>query len=700
MRNANSILFVTATLIMLLMLSTWSRLNAKDVDPADTIYTNGKIYTVDNKQPWAEAVAIKDGKFIAVGKNKDIRKLKGNKTELIDLGGDFVMPGIVDTHLHLSNVYGAQMSGELLFPESLTPKQIQKTVREYIGANPERKFVRANKYGLGQFPQGRATKEFLDEISTDIPIMIIDETGHNAAVNSKALEIAGITKDTPDPFGGSIHRNANGEPSGYLSESAMGLVGRHFPRFSTEARYQGLLKAMPAIHPFGITSFRDPMCAEEVIEAYRRLEKEGKLKFRIDLSVLYDDFAAEVSTSEEYGPMLEKAQKGAYNTELISVNSVKFFSDGTPLSKTSLLVDPYPGTKDDLGTMLLNDRVLKEIKGAHLAGLTTVHHVTGDGTVRVILDAIEDGRKQKPLPKLYHHFAHATLIHPDDIQRVVDLKVGVEFSPVALTYPSPLSSLGHKAVGPQRARRWVPLKALADAGALLAHASDWPAGTPDADPWRGLQAYVTREDPTGLMDGKAGEGISIETGIKMLTLNGAVMIGKDDKTGSIEVGKYADFIVLDRNLLETKPKELAAAKVLKTVFGGERVFDRKAATDALNVVDIKITNKNLDNAVDAAELDVLVSQEVGMMSAFCGAPATPIGPGAKEAPQAVNKAFADLAKSAQRFVRPAREIYSKNADAHYWIQWTRTQDDEGAILWAYDPGLKRVVEVLRVSEKE
>jgi predicted amidohydrolase YtcJ len=293
MKKTCLIPFAAITAIMLLVVSTWRSLDAKALDPADTIYTNGKIYTVNDKQPWAEAVAIKDGKFIAVGKNADVQKLKGNKTEVIDLGGKFVMPGIVDSHLHLSNVYGLEESGELLFPESLTPKEIQEKVKEHIAANPDRKSVRANKYGLGHFPDGRATKEFVDEISTEIPIMIFDETGHNAVANTKALALAGITRDTKDPFGGSIHRNADGEPSGYLSETAIGLVGKHFPRVSAEARYKGLLKAMPAIHPYGITSFRDPMCAEEVIEAYQRLEKKGKLKFRIDLSVLYDDFAVE-----------------------------------------------------------------------------------------------------------------------------------------------------------------------------------------------------------------------------------------------------------------------------------------------------------------------------------------------------------------------------------------------------------------------
>ena len=197
------------------------------VQKADIAYTNGKIYTVNQALPWAEAVAITDGKFTAVGSAADVKALIGDGTEVIDLKGGFAMPGIHDTHVHPALVYTYKEAGELLFPESTPPDEIIQIIKDYARNNPDLKVIRAQKWASAAAPGGKATKEWLDPHFPDLAVYVIDETGHNAVVNSVALRLAGITKDTPDPEYGVIDRDPKtGEPTGYLSEAAMGLIGK------------------------------------------------------------------------------------------------------------------------------------------------------------------------------------------------------------------------------------------------------------------------------------------------------------------------------------------------------------------------------------------------------------------------------------------------------------------------------------------
>ena len=247
-------------------------------EKADFVYKNGKIYTVNEARPWVEAVAIKDGKFIKVGSDAEMKNLIGDKTKVVDLEGRFVMPGVHDTHVHPPIVYVFKESGDLLFPESLSKEDVQKTLQEFAKAHPEKTKIRGEKWGTTLFPGGKATKGFLDEVIFDHPVMLLDETGHNAVVNSKALEVAGITKDTPQPEGGIIDMDPNtGEPTGYLSETAIGLVNtRVFDKPDLDAHYRGMSRALEEMRAYGITSFIDMGVGENALKTYVQLEKERK----------------------------------------------------------------------------------------------------------------------------------------------------------------------------------------------------------------------------------------------------------------------------------------------------------------------------------------------------------------------------------------------------------------------------------------
>ena len=540
---------------------------------ADTVYTNGKIYTVNERQPWVEAVAIKDGKFIGVGSVADVKKLTGRDTEVIDLNGSFVMPGIHDTHVHPTGVYTYEEGGELLFPESTPPEEIIKLVKEHAQKHPDLKVIRAQKWAAASFPGGKATKDWLDPHFPDRAVYLVDETLHNAVANSAALKLAGITKDTPDPEFGVIDRDTKtGEPTGYLSEAAMGLVGKKVKLPDVDANYRGLNRSLAQIRAYGTTSLVDMLAGPNGLEAYRRLEKEGKLGLRVDAAMILNDYSAEASTLEASEAVL--ARRSEFDSPLIDVG-IKFIADGTPLSKTALLVEPYSDDPSTHGQMTIAEKEFKRIEQAHGDGIQVRLHSTGDGTTRKILDVIEAARAKNPKPELRHSIGHLMLVAKEDIPRFKELNVVAEFSPV-LWYPTPLGGLAGRAVGADRYARWMPIKEFVDAGVTVTFGSDWPAGTPDADPWRGLEAMITRRDPKTNIGEKLGEGIDLETGIRILTINGAIAMMHEEKTGSIEEGKLADFIILDQNPFDLEKAgrvdRISDTQVLKTIFEGKVVY--------------------------------------------------------------------------------------------------------------------------------
>jgi len=664
---------------------------------ADVVYLNGKIYTVNEAQPWAEAVAIKDGKFLVVGSDADIESVTGEGTEVVDLGGGFAMPGIHDTHIHPTGVYTYEEGGELLFSESTPPDEIIEIIKDFAQKNPELKVIRAQKWAAAAFPGGKATKAWLDPHFPDRAVYVVDETLHNAVVNSAALRLAGITKDTPDPEYGVIDRDPKtGEPTGYLSEAAMGLIGKLVKRPDVDANYRGLNRSLPQIRAYGTTSLIDMYIGPNGLEAYRRLEKEGKLGVRVGTSIILNDYAAEVSTEEESEDLL--ARRSEFDTPLIDVG-IKYIGDGTPLSKTALLVEPYTDDPSTRGEMTLGERQFERIKQAHDQGIQVRIHSTGDGTTRQLLDVFEEARAKDPKPDLRHHIGHLMLITKEDIPRFKELNVIAELSPV-LWYPTGLGGLAGDVVGSERYARWMPIKELVDAGATVTFGSDWPAGTPDADPWRGLEAMLTRMDPKTNSGDKLGEGVDLATGIQILTINGAKAMMHEDQVGSIEVGKFADMVILDRNLFDIPATEISEVKVLTTIMNGDAVFVREEALEALMITDPDLANDDLDDAIDDADLNLLAAS--GLTEDFMACRCVPeadfqIGPGHQSAPDAINQAFSALANEGYEFVRHARQIPWEDGN-NYWIQWTRKGNE--AVLWAYDPDEEKLVVAVKVGSQK
>jgi len=554
------------------LLTTTAQAAAPDKPgPADTVYTNGKIYTVNEKQPWAEAVAIKDGKFIAVGSKEATNAVTGKNTKTIDLGGAFAMPGITDAHIHTPLVYINEEAGNLLM-DALTADEVREKLLAYAKANPGDGWIRAEKYRLTAFPGGKTDRQFLDSISRDRPVLLYDETGHNAVANSKALEIAGITRDTPDPDGGSIERDPEtGEPSGYLGETAIGLVGRHTPSFDVDVTQRAMERVFTELRALGITSFIEMIAWKEVLEAYRRIEQEGNMTFRISAALALNEYSEEFAPVEPTKAVFQG--RAEYETELVKPDSFKYWADGTPFTYTSLLLEPYANRDDTLGVTTMTPKQMKYAKELLEQGHLGRFHVIGDGTSRVILDLVEEVRKANPENNRLVHHGHTFMVHPDEFDRFRELNVIAEFSPTTLYIPGGMTELVVDYIGKDRTARVSPIAELHEAGATVVIGSDWPAGTPTADPWWALEGLVTRKDPVGEYKGQLGKPVALEDAIRMMTLNGTKAMEREDEIGSIEVGKFADMVVLDQNLFEIEPDKIVETNVRLTIFGGTVVFD-------------------------------------------------------------------------------------------------------------------------------
>lgn len=545
-------------------------------ETADIIYTNGKIYTVNDSLPWVEAVAIKDGKFIKVGSKADVDKFKGSSTKVIDLKGQFAMPGVQDNHIHISNEGQTieTVSHKLFVSELATPKEIQDALLKYANENPDEKWITGGKWGNKHFPEGRPHKSFIDEVIADRPVILMDETYHNAIANSKALELAGITKDTPQPATGVIGKDPKtGEPTGYLAEMGIFEVMKIVPLPSLDKMKEAILLGQEIVLAYGVTAITDMSPNSTALQAYKTLDDEGKLKLRSDLALIMNSYLF-----GDPDPYKVLAERDKYRSRLIDPDRVKYIADGTPLSGTSLMLDPYTNNPDNYGIWTLTDDQFNAIPNDLGMGLQLSIHSVGDGSTRKLLDQLAIARAAHPENTKPIQIAHPIFVHPDDLKRFKELNIIAEISP-ALYFPTGLSESLLPFLGEKRVNQMMNIKAFLDEGVMVSYGSDWPAGTPNANPWRAIEGMITRMDPDETYEGTLGEPIDLETALRIVTINGAISMENDKVTGSIEEGKYADMIILDTNpfdLVESKQLDkIGDIIVLKTLFEGEVVYEKK-----------------------------------------------------------------------------------------------------------------------------
>jgi hypothetical protein len=548
---------------------------AKDVK-ADVVYRNGFVYTVDGVRSRAEAFAVKDGKFIAVGSNDDMKAVTGKDTKVVNLKGRMVMPGLIDTHIHA--LRGALTALGLAFPVTASVDDIKAAVKKYIADKKLKKgdWVEGAKWSIDYH---KLNAKMLDEVSPNNPVFLHDWTNHLGWVNSAALEAAKITKDTPDPEAGIIDRDSSGNPTGTLHDKALGLITAAMPPPKDKVVEERATWIFNKLNGYGITGIVTAQLDPMRLRAYRALESKDKLTVRIQGS--WDFNTRYVTTTlEEQAKTFMTHKKRGKNSPLINVDGVKIYMDGVPNDAEggSPMIDRY-ATAPTFGTPSIDESTFSTwMLRFDKEGLKVMAHATGSLSVRHFLNAVEATRRANGKGPT-HHMAHSMLIYPDEVDRFNFERSNfiTEVSPYQLWTPDPAIRQWTKWIGRDRFElTFTPLKTIIDAGAVVTYGSDWD-NIPEPDPWFALEGMITRRYPGKPEYGQLNpdERVDVETAIQIFTRNGAMAMEKEDETGSIEPGKSADFIVLNQNLLKIPPEKIHTTKVLQTVLQGKTVYEGK-----------------------------------------------------------------------------------------------------------------------------
>ena len=533
---------------------------------ADLVLKGGAVYTVDAARTWAEAVAISDGKIVCVGVNADAEKFVGPNTKVVQLEGKMVLPGFQDSHVHPA--WGGIELPRCWLNDSYTPKEIYATIAKYAESHPHEKWILGAGWPLTAFPDANPRKEDLDKIVPDRPVYLESADCHSAWVNSRALELAGVTKDTADPHHGRLERDAKTkEPTGTLRELAMDLVLRLAPAPTAEEMIAGIKRAQELANRFGITSVQDANVEPAILEAYKELDKRGELTLRVVASMHVDPLKDDSQIDE-----LIKQRDGTKPGRL-RAHTVKIFEDGVLEACTAGLLDPYVGRGNFWGELNFDPERLKQLVAKlDSAGFQVHIHALGDRAVRAALDAHEATEKLNGKHDARHHIAHLQVVHPDDYPRFQKLGIIANFQPFWCQRDEYVVKLTEPKLGPDRSKRLYPIRSIAKTGAIIVAGSDWPVSS--MNPLDAIQVAVTRQDLETAADAAwiPEEIVDLPTILAAYTINGAFVNRQEKETGSIEVGKDADLIVLDKNLFTIPARQIHKARVLLTLLHGREVF--------------------------------------------------------------------------------------------------------------------------------
>jgi predicted amidohydrolase YtcJ len=546
---------------------------------ADLVLVNGAVYTVDDARRWARAVAVRDGRISAVGTDDEIRALAGASTEVIDLEGRMLLPGFQDAHVHPPPA-GLEML-RCNLSDAYSKDEYLRIVGEYAAAHPDADWILGGGWSMDAFPGGAPTKDLLDDVVRDRPAFLPSRDGHSGWANSRALELAGITASTPDPADGRIERTADGSPAGTLHEGAMNAIEDLLPPASLEEWAEGLRVAQRYLHSLGITAWQDAIVGGHypTLEAYVHLAERGELSARVVGALWWDRHRG----AEQIPELVERRERSRVGR--FAATTVKIMQDGIVENFTAASLQPYLDAEgrptDNAGLSFVDPEALKGyVTRLDAQGFQVHFHALGDRAVREALDAIEAARAANGMNDLRHHLAHIQIVHPDDVPRFRALGAVANAQPLWAVNEGQMVHLTLPFIGPERAAWQYPFGTLHRAGATLAFGSDWSVSSPD--PLEEMHVAVNRTAPPSypyLEEGDPAltdpflpdERVDLATAIAAFTIGSAYVNHLDHVTGSIEPGKDADLVVLDRDLFAHPVAEIADAKALLTLVRGERV---------------------------------------------------------------------------------------------------------------------------------
>lgn len=548
-------------------------------DFADTVLRGGSVYTVDAARSWAEAIAVRGNKIVYVGSDADVEPHIGPATEVIELEGRMVLPGFHDSHIH---PVSAMLKSYMCNLRGLSGRKAYlEKVSQCVKDNSDSVWLMGQGWSHAWFDEdNRPDRKLLDDITTDIPITLRSYDGHSVWANSRAMELSGIDASTDDPPSGLIERYPGSRvPLGHFMEGqALIMIYSGKPDFTDEARYRALLEVQSYLNGLGITSIQD--AAVEVdnvglngtLPAYRRASEEGRLNLRTVAALYWRP-----DRGMEQLERMKQLRAEVENHKNFRASSVKIWQDGVMHTHTSKLLEDYSDRPGERGLSLFEPKRLNEIVAALDREGFQVHiHADGDGALRESLDAFEYALEKNGRRDSRHQVAHLELVHPDDIPRIRELRAVANVQPLWSTSRYYIGDLINVKLGEKR-KRWMEVnRSFLEEGITVAYGSDWFVTSPN--PMDLIEAAVTRIRPALPLDDKRtavpmlpGEEVTLSDAITSYTINGAYANHQDEITGSLEVGKLADIIVLDKNLFDVEPVRISETRVLLTFLGGRLV---------------------------------------------------------------------------------------------------------------------------------
>lgn len=523
-----------------------------------TLYKNAHIITQNPNQPNASAFVVADGKFVAIGDDDLVEKFAEKTTQVVDLEGKTIIPGFIDAHIHIWKV-GSLITHILDVRGMKSIEEIKAALVEFDKKNASLPWIVARGFNESSLAEGRMpTAADLDEVSTEKPIFLQRTCAHIAVVNTKGLEVSGIDNQTITPTGGEIRLDESGNPNGILCETAMGLATKLFPKNSFEDYVLMVQAAGKEMLASGITFATDPAVAPDLLEAYIEMDKQHILPMRVSaIPILLPDGGAEAY------PLPKK-----YFSDYLVVDTVKFFSDGGLSGKTAALLRTYKNTNEK-GILRLDPQQFEQLAfEAHEADFRIATHAIGDAAIELVIETYKKINQRLP-KKLQHRIEHLGIPTEKQLQEIIENNFWVVTQPIFI---KELGKNFRMYLDDEYLANCYPYKKQLVAGVKTAFSSDAPV-VKDFRPLSGIQAAVLRQDATGVTISES-EKLTIAEALKAYTQDAAEANGVGDKVGSISAGKFADFVVLDKNILETAAEDLDKINILETYIGGKRVYNR------------------------------------------------------------------------------------------------------------------------------
>ncbi len=543
-------------LLALLLLVLWS-CQQQASDPADMIFYNGVIWTADDQNPQATTLAIRGDSILAVGGEEILKAFKGQETDLVDLEDNFITPGFIDTHVHfLSGGYGLS---SVKLRDAATPEEFANRIAAHAEIVPKGTWIREGDWDHqlwgGELPRA----EWIDPYTRQHPVFVTRLDGHISLANSLAMELAGIDKNTPDVDGGEIVRDSEGNPTGIFRDNAQWLVTEAIPDPTPEQNDKAILDGMKYMASNGVTTVHNmDLAGPEIIEKYKRIRDQQITRFYMAVGL------------SNWRDLDELVQKNGNGDEWLRIGVLKGMVDGALGSHTAAFFEPFTDAPADRGFFVIEeDSLFKWVVEADAAGLHLAIHAIGDRAIGTLLDAFEVAIEQNGQRDRRFRVEHAQHPTAEDIGRFGEMDIIASMQPY---HAIDDGRWAEEVIGPERIKTTYAFRSFLDANVKLAFGSDWAVAP--ATPLEGIYAAVTRRTIDGANpDGWVpGQKITVEEALKAYTITGAYSSFEENIKGSLKAGKLADFVIMDKNLLQIDPVEIQNVKILETYVGGRKVY--------------------------------------------------------------------------------------------------------------------------------